>query len=166
MDSREYAQFSPLAYMTDMSPGIQQTDARPREVLLSMNVGETQVLLCDRPTIYTALGGIRVRTWLVWDFASSTWIEQDFTAPLSVSEFDQHTLLIRLPGVTRCVEFGRAMAYAQEPLWPACNDDHQVEDAPREDSKDNNNNDSGEAGGHAQVTTPKPSRKGKEVARN
>ncbi len=128
-----------------------------------MKVGETEVQLSDRPTIYTALGGIRVRTWLVWNFASSTWIEQDFTAPVSVSEFDQHTILIKLPDVRRCVEFGRAMSYAQEPLWPACNE-------PQDGGDEDHNHESARVADNGQVATAvlvsKPSRKGKEVIRN
>ncbi len=133
-----------------------------------MNTGETEVQLSDRPSIYTALAGIRVRTWLVWDFASSVWIEQDFTASLSVSEFDQHTILIKLPDVTRCVEFGRAMAHAQEPLWPALN--NTQDDAPREyDGDEDDRGDRAEAAHDVEVATvipaSKPSRKGKEVVR-
>ncbi|RDX49657.1 hypothetical protein OH76DRAFT_1483020 [Lentinus brumalis] len=84
-----------------------------------MNTGETEVRLSDRPPIYTALGGLRPCECRLWDFTTSTWMAQDFDAVFSVSEFDQHTLLIRLPEVTRCLEFGKAIAYAEEPLWPA-----------------------------------------------
>ncbi|KAI0708126.1 hypothetical protein C8T65DRAFT_740285 [Cerioporus squamosus] len=132
---------------------------RPRRVLLSMNTGETEVRLSDRPAIYTALGGLRVHTFLVWNFTSSTWVGHDFTTMFTVSEFDQHTLLVRLPEVTRCLEFGKAITHAEEPLWPAytCGEDDGIDSTPIAGTSKEDQD-----GGAFR----KMSRKGKEVARD